>query len=68
MVIVGGVSFIFDLDVFVNLLLVRMVLFIGKCYIFLQNVDGYVCGEGCGIVIMKWFIDVISFYFISIED
>lgn len=35
MVIVGGVSFIFDLDVFVNLLLVRMVLFIGKCYIFL---------------------------------
>lgn len=59
MVIIGGVNCIFDLVSFIMLFLVRMVLLIGKCYMFFENVDGYVCGEGCGIVILKIFKDVI---------
>lgn len=60
MVIIGGVNCIFDLFIFISLFIVRMVLLIGKCYIFFENVDGYVCGEGCGIVILKIFRDVMN--------
>lgn len=68
MAIAGGVSFILDPDVFVNLSSARMASPTGKCHTFSQNADGYARGEGCGIVIMKRLTDVTSFYFASTED
>lgn len=62
MAIAGGVSFILDPDVFVNLSSARMASPTGKCHTFSQNADGYARGEGCGIVIMKRLTDVTSFF------
>uniref|UniRef100_A0A8W8JHV5 Carrier domain-containing protein n=1 Tax=Magallana gigas TaxID=29159 RepID=A0A8W8JHV5_MAGGI len=59
MAIAGGVSFILDPDVFVNLSSARMASPTGKCHTFSQNADGYARGEGCGIVIMKRLTDAL---------
>lgn len=65
MAIAGGVSFILDPAVFINLSSARMASPTGKCHTFSINADGYARGEGCGIVIIKRLADVMYFSFIT---
>lgn len=65
MAIAGGVSFILDPAVFINLSSARMASPTGKCHTFSINADGYARGEGCGIVIMKRLAYVMYFLCIS---
>lgn len=58
MAVAGGVNFILDPETFVHLSSARMASPTGKCHTFSENADGYVRGEGCGIVILKRLEDV----------
>ena len=60
MAIAGGVSFILDPNVFINLSSARMASPTGKCHTFSKDADGYARGEGCGIVLMKRLADVMN--------
>ena len=53
MAICGGVSFVLNPEVFISLCKARMASPTGKCQAFSKHADGYVRGEGCGIVILK---------------
>lgn len=66
MAITGGVNCIFDPSIFISLSTARMASPTGKCHTFSENADGYVRGEGCGIVILKTLRDVMNriFHFI----
>ena len=51
--IVGGVNALLSLDAFINLNKAGMLAPDGHCKVFAENADGYVRGEGCGVVILK---------------
>ncbi|MGE0734105.1 MAG: SDR family NAD(P)-dependent oxidoreductase [Alphaproteobacteria bacterium] len=51
--IAGGVNAIFDPAVFVNFSTANMMSPRGLCHTFDAGADGYVRGEGCGVVILK---------------
>lgn len=59
MVLVVGVNLIFEFIMFMIFVCVGMLFFDGCCKIFDGGVNGYVCGEGCGIVVLKCFFDVM---------
>lgn len=40
---------------------VNMLFFDGWCKIFDVEVNGYVCFEGCGMILLKWFFDVVVY-------
>ena len=63
MAISGGVNFILDPETFVHLSSARMASPTGKCHTFSEKADGYVRGEGCGIVILKRLSDVNTFIY-----
>lgn len=60
MAITGGVNCILDPSIFISLSTARMASPTGKCHTFSENADGYVRGEGCGIVILKTLRDVMN--------
>ena len=51
--IAGGVNIILGPDLFINFSQAGMLSPDGKCKTFDENADGYVRGEGCGVVILK---------------
>ncbi|XP_052697287.1 phenolphthiocerol/phthiocerol polyketide synthase subunit C-like [Crassostrea angulata] len=59
MAITGGVNCILDPSIFISLSTARMASPTGKCHTFSENADGYVRGEGCGIVILKTLRDAL---------
>ncbi|XP_062588652.1 mycolipanoate synthase-like [Saccostrea cucullata] len=59
MAICGGVNVLLSPSTSIGLSKARMASKTGKCHTFSQNADGYVRGEGCGIVILKRLGDAI---------
>ncbi|XP_062610165.1 putative inactive phenolphthiocerol synthesis polyketide synthase type I Pks15 [Saccostrea cucullata] len=59
MAICGGVNVLLSPATSIGLSKARMASRAGKCHTFSQNADGYVRGEGCGIVILKRLGDAI---------
>jgi malonyl CoA-acyl carrier protein transacylase len=59
LVIVGGVSLILSPDMTITFSQARMMAADGRCKTFDASADGYVRGEGCGIVILKRLEDAI---------
>jgi len=53
MAIVGGVNALLSPDGFINLSKANMLARDGYCKVFSDDADGYVRGEGCGVVILK---------------
>jgi len=51
--IVGGVNALISPDGFINLSKANMLALDGRCKVFSENADGYVRGEGVGVVILK---------------
>jgi amino acid adenylation domain-containing protein len=51
--IAGGVNALLSPDGFINLAKAQMLATDGRCKVFAENADGYVRGEGCGVVILK---------------
>ncbi|KAH3806521.1 phenolphthiocerol/phthiocerol polyketide synthase subunit C-like [Dreissena polymorpha] len=51
--ICGGVNYLLEPNLFVALSKARMLSPSGQCKAFTREADGYVRGEGCGIVILK---------------
>ncbi|XP_061180173.1 uncharacterized protein LOC133188686 [Saccostrea echinata] len=60
MAICGGANVLLSPSTSVALSKARMASRTGKCHTFSQNADGYVRGEGCGIVILKRLRDAIA--------
>ncbi len=56
----GGVSLMASPDFFINFSKARMLALDGKCKTFDALADGYVRGEGCGIIVIKRLSDAIS--------
>ncbi len=59
LVIAGGVSLILSPDMTITFSQTRMMAPDGRCKTFDASADGYVRGEGCGIVILKRLSDAI---------
>ncbi|WP_341529475.1 beta-ketoacyl synthase N-terminal-like domain-containing protein [Nostoc sp. UHCC 0302] len=55
--IVGGVNIVLTTDVSITLSHARMMSPDGSCKTFDKNADGYVRGEGCGVVVLKRLAD-----------
>ena len=53
MAIVGGVNILLSPDGFINLSKANMLALDGHCKVFSDNADGYVRGEGCGVLVLK---------------
>ncbi|CAH1781999.1 unnamed protein product, partial [Owenia fusiformis] len=53
MAVCGGTNVILTPYMFVNLSKARMASEKGQCHAFSEDADGYIRGEGCGIVILK---------------
>ncbi|XP_076458184.1 phenolphthiocerol/phthiocerol polyketide synthase subunit C-like [Babylonia areolata] len=53
MAIAGGTNFLTLPDVFVHLCKAGMMSRAGQCHAFGSKADGYIRGEGCGVVILK---------------
>ncbi|MFI4954315.1 MAG: SDR family NAD(P)-dependent oxidoreductase, partial [Gammaproteobacteria bacterium] len=51
--IVGAVNALLSPDGFINLARANMLAVDGHCKVFADNADGYVRGEGCGVIILK---------------
>jgi len=60
MALAGGVSLIASPDFYINFSKARMLAPDGKCKTFDDRANGYVRGEGCGVVILKRLSDAIS--------
>ena len=58
--LVGGVNAILVPSIFVNLCKMRMVSMSGRCQTFDAGADGFVLGEGCGVVVLKRLSDAIK--------
>jgi hypothetical protein len=56
--VAGGVNITLQPDTYVALCRARMLSRTGQCQAFSANADGYVRGEGCGIVILKKLTEV----------
>ncbi|MGD9898614.1 MAG: beta-ketoacyl synthase N-terminal-like domain-containing protein [Calditrichaceae bacterium] len=59
MFIAGGVNLILSPEVSVTLSQARMLSASGRCRSFDESADGYVRGEGCGVVLLKRLSDAI---------
>lgn len=57
--IVGGVNLIFWLVGIIRCCCLKVVVLDGCCKIFDVFADGYGEGEGCGMIVLKCFFDVI---------
>ncbi|MFF2907848.1 beta-ketoacyl synthase N-terminal-like domain-containing protein [Paenibacillus sp. NPDC057934] len=51
--LVGGVNLILDPDLYINFSKARMMSESGRCHTFDERADGYVRGEGCGMVVLR---------------
>lgn len=51
--LVGGVNLLLSPEIFITLSKARMLAADGRCKTFDASADGYVRGEGCGVVILK---------------
>jgi acyl transferase domain-containing protein len=60
LVITGGVSLMLSPDMTITFSQARMMAADGRCKTFDASADGYVRGEGCGIVILKRLEDAIA--------
>jgi len=60
MALAGGVSLIASPDFYINFSKARMLAPDGKCKTFDARANGYVRGEGCGVVVLKRLSDAIS--------
>src|SRR5262245_10245506 len=60
MAIAGGVNIILNPDVTVNFCRARMLSADGRCKTFDAAADGYVRGEGCGVVVLKRLGDALA--------
>jgi len=58
--IAGGVGLLLAPEMYVNFCKARMISYTGKCRTFDASADGYVRGEGCGIIVLKRLSDAIS--------
>ncbi len=58
--IVGGVNLILTPDVTLSLSQARMMSPEGRCKTFDRSADGYVRGEGCGVVVLKRLCDAFN--------
>lgn len=59
MVLVGGVNFIFELCGVIVFFVGGVMLVDGKCKLFDVGSDGFVCVEGCGVILLKCLSDVM---------
>ncbi|XXT21833.1 amino acid adenylation domain-containing protein [Sorangium sp. So ce429] len=60
MAIAGGVNALLSPEVFVVLSKARMMAADGRCKTFDRAADGYVRGEGCGVVVLKRLSDALA--------
>ncbi|MBV8897398.1 MAG: acyltransferase domain-containing protein [Acidobacteriaceae bacterium] len=60
MALAGGVNLILAPEVTINLCQARMLAADGRCKPFAADADGYVRGEGCGVVVLKRLADALA--------
>lgn len=53
MALVGGVNLMLHPDLYINFSRARMMSESGRCHTFDSRADGYVRGEGCGMVVLR---------------
>lgn len=58
--LVGGVNLILSPEVTISFCQARMLAFDGRCKTFDAAADGYVRGEGCGVIVLKRLSDALS--------
>lgn len=63
MAVCGGVNSILSPLNFIPLSKAKMISPTGKSHAFSKDADGYVRGEGCGVVILKKLAKVITMFF-----
>lgn len=61
--VVLGVNLMFVLGVGMSFVIVGMMLVCGCLYMFDVCVDGYVCGEVCGVVVLCFGVDEVVLVF-----
>lgn len=59
MAVCGGVGSILTPDIFIAACKAGIMSSEGQCQAFCDSADGYVRGEGCGILVLKTFEQVI---------
>lgn len=57
-VVVGVVNVIILLIINILICKFKVFLFYGYLWVFDVSVDGYLWGEGCGVIILCWLVDV----------
>lgn len=56
----GGVNLILDPDLYINFSRARMMSETGRCHTFDQRADGYVRGEGCGMLVLRRLTEAVA--------
>jgi acyl transferase domain-containing protein/SAM-dependent methyltransferase len=60
MALAGGVSLMLSPDIHINFCQAKMLAVDGRCKTFDAGADGYVRGEGCGVVVLKRLSDALA--------